>query len=205
MQKRYIYIYGTCLILILFRGVIMRLLLTFISIIFLLLAITSFITALWSLKEPLTCFFEIKFPAPKSTLRYKTAIGTVTDVKTSSSSSRSLRDGQSYTTGSTKVTIQFHDEKGHLYQVSCNPIFKNFKEKSFVNVLYSSDSFDEKWADDNKKHALENNSDIVSAADVNGIPLSIFLWLERPVIFVVIGIVLLILRFPVGQFKNMYP
>lgn len=182
----------------------MRLLFTSVSIVFLLLAIASFVTALWSIRKPIECFLDIKFPQ-HTTLRYKRALGTVTDVHTSTSSSRSLRDGQSYTTGSTKVTIQFHDEKGHLYQVSCNPIFKNFKEKSSVNVLYSSDSIDEKWADDNKKQALENNSDVISATAVNGIPLSIFLWLELPVIFVVIGIVLLILRFPIGQFRNMYP
>jgi hypothetical protein len=181
----------------------MRLLLTFISIIFLLLAIASFVT---------TCAYllpTIEFLYPKLGLglgwgTVKKAIGTVSDVHTSSSSSRSLRDGQSYTTGSTTVTIQFHDEKGHLFDFSCHPIFKNFKEKSSVNVIYYSNKDFENTADLEIKDALAKGKDILSTR-VPGIPVSIFLWLERPVIFFILGIVLLILRIPIGQFKNIYP
>jgi hypothetical protein len=55
----------------------------------------------------------------------KTAVGTVTDVSEVGSSSTG-RSGRVYNALETRVTIQFHDEKGHLYEINCSPMFKNF-------------------------------------------------------------------------------
>lgn len=182
------------------RNMLMRIILTIVSIVLLLLSIASFVTALISFKEP----FEFLFPKLSNTV-VKKAVGTVTNIYTSSTSSKSLQTGNSYSTSSKRVDIQFHDEKGRLYELSCNPIFKNFKEKSTIAVLYYTNSTFEKDADENMKEATSKGREKPLPTYVPGIPVSVFLWLERPAIFLVIAIVLLIIRFPVGQLKNTFP
>jgi hypothetical protein len=139
-----------------------------------------------------------------SSLTLKKAVGTVTDIQTSTSSSRSQRTGNSYSTGSTTVKIQFRDEKDHIYEVSCYPIFNTFKEHDSVKISYLLSSFDEKQAEYWKK-GDPSNPTYHPAEGVEGTPISIYYWLERPVIFILIALVLLILRLPVGQLRNTFP
>ena len=180
-----------------------RFLFSLLSIVLLLLAIASFFYALWSIREPIECFLNMKFPE-KTTMRYKTTIGTVSDIKTTTTSSYSYREGRSISTSSTEVIIKFYDEKKHYFQITCNPIFNNFKEKSSVKVLYNVNSFYENLAEASQKLARENNKDYVETVGVSGIPLSLLYWIQRPLLFIFIGCILLILRFPANQFKNFF-
>jgi hypothetical protein len=176
----------------------MRTLFSALAILFLLLAIVSFIVSLVSLYPAL----EIAIPGLRGTQRFKTAIGTVTYIGMGSSS-RSGSSGNVYKTSEAKVTIQFHDEEGHLCEINCDPIFKKFEMRSSVKVHYhigEEDSFAivraEKWA-------KESGRDVQPVL-VSGTPSSLFLWLERPVLFFVLGVVLLILMLAPIAFRKFY-
>jgi hypothetical protein len=132
----------------------------------------------------------------------KTALGMVADVRHKGRSNST--NGSFSTEGwATTVTIQFHDEKSHLFEITCHPVFKNFKEKSSVKVIYYSENYQEQSADSEIKEAHKKNDD-VRAVSVRGIPISIFLWIEYPIIFFIIGIVLLIVRFAAIMLKSAY-
>lgn len=191
----------------------MKLLFTGISVLLLLLAIASFVTAIAYLLP------VIEFTVPGMTsLPVKEAIGTVTSITARTSSSRSASTGRTTTTSHVTATIQFHDESGHLFQITCDPLFKSFKEKSKVKILYSphssaaelaneyahrADSIDAGLAKENAQNGTQLHA-YRDAVGVSGIPKSLFYWLERPITFLIIGIVLLLLRIPAGLFKNTY-
>ncbi len=182
----------------------MRTVFSIVSIVLLLLAIASFVAVIVSLKPTLEFTF-MPFRSLFTDQPVEMAVGTVTDVSTTSSSSRSLQRGTSYSTGTTTVTIEFQDPKGRLFAIDCAPIFNPFKEKATVKVLYCADKFNEKDADENAKLHSQNPGSYFSPAFVPGIPVSLIVWIQRPVMFLVIGIVLLILRFPVGQLRQTFP
>jgi hypothetical protein len=193
---------------ILAKELAMRTFFSMLSIFLLLLAIASFITSLVSLWPTLVCTIPKLSGSYAYSATMKKAIGTVTDVHTSTSSSKSLHTGNSYSTGSTTVKIQFHDEKGHLFEIICNPIINIFKEKSSVKVSYLVIPWNEKDAERRAKSDTANPTfrpGVPTATSVKGVPISLYYWLERPVLFLIIGIVLLILRFPANQFRNFFP
>lgn len=68
---------------------------------------------------------------------------------------------------------------------------KIFRKGSIYKVFYQKNSWDEQDAIDAEKDAKEKGEDIRPIL-VKGTPKSIFLWLERPLLFFVIGIVALI-------------
>jgi hypothetical protein len=177
----------------------MRIAFSIASVVMLLLAVASFITAVinfWPILD---------YIIPGATSgEVKEAEGVVSDVTTSTSRTTSVRTGNSYSTGSTTVTIRFNDDRGHLFEIMSHPIFKSFKEKDKVRVIYFVNKYDEQNADEFAKKAKETGDQYPTAEMVTGIPKSWFLWLERPIIFIVIGIVLLILRFPVGMIKQTF-
>jgi hypothetical protein len=167
----------------------------------LLLSITSFLYVLWTIKDPIIIFLEMKYPE-HTTARYKRAIGTVVHLDKSSTTNHSIRENRTYTTSSTVARIHFKDDKDHLFQISWKPIFINIKQHSQIPVLYTANEFNEHSADRSKEIAKELNSTYVSATGVYGIPFKLTLWLERPIIFTLISLLLLVLRFGVKLLKN---
>jgi hypothetical protein len=181
----------------------MRTLFSALAIVLLIVAIICFIASLKALVPTLACTIPKLHGFYDDSAITKKGVGTVTDVSEVGSSSTG-RSGRVYNALETRVTIQFHDEKGHLLKITCNPIFNFFKKGQSVKVSYLIGPSDEQDAERHTKRDA-SDSEFPTATRVKGVPISIYYWFERPLLFFIIGIVALIVRLAPIALRNFEP
>lgn len=184
----------------------MRMLFSALAIVLLVVAIICFIASLKALMPTLVCTIPKLHGFYDVSAITKKGVGTVTDVSEVGSSSTG-RSGRVYNALETRVTIQFHDESGHLFEITCNPIFNTFKKNQSVKVSYLVTPRNERNAEEKAKRDTADAAyrpGVPSAEGVEGVPVSLYHWLERPLLFFLIGIFALIVRLAPIAFRNFY-